>query len=97
MSKKSSHGRSDGKKAHGKSHGHPQAGLAGPGASIEPSIVPEESASEQALRREPREAGAPGVPVSQEEYERLKEEAKGVRRWQSRNVQVDPAQKKPKK
>lgn len=71
----------------------PEAGLAGPGKMVTPTQVPEDK-SDEAKRREPRSVPAPGVPVTNEQYERLKEQARTVRMPPSKHQQVDPARKR---
>lgn len=51
------------------------AGVAGPGESIDPMGLPEEEVAAEAGGRL-RAAPAPGVPMSEEEYQRLKRDAK---------------------
>ena len=52
----------------------PRTGVAGCGSPVDPMALPEE-ADESPSSRERRAAPAPGVPVSDREYERLKKEA----------------------
>jgi hypothetical protein len=52
----------------------PQRGAAEPGVPVRPTDLPEEN-SEQATPDRPRAAPPPGVPMTIEEYERLKREA----------------------
>jgi hypothetical protein len=56
----------------------PQPGSGCTGHSASPLDMPEES-SDIPSTVKPKEAPAPGVPVSNEEYERMKEEAKRAR------------------
>jgi hypothetical protein len=46
------------------------------GRSMNPTELPQEDATP--LRQEPRSAPAPGLPISNEDYERMKEEAKNA-------------------
>jgi hypothetical protein len=72
----------------------PKTGAAGPGEAFEPTAIPEEREPDEAERGKPRPAPAPGVPVSREEYERLKERARTVRKRPPGHVQEDPSSKK---
>jgi hypothetical protein len=72
--------------------GTPQPGSAGPGESINPMGLPEEPA-DSAEQQRVRPCPAPGVPVSPEEYERLKEKAKSEPK-EPVNAQEDPSKKK---
>jgi hypothetical protein len=71
----------------------PEAGVAGPGKMVTPAQVPEDK-SDEAKRRKPRSVPAPGVPVTNEQYEWLKEQARTVRTPPSKHQQVDPARKR---
>ena len=51
----------------------PQRGVAGPGKAMHPTSVPEDGHEPDPGK--PRPAPAPGVPLTAEEYERLKKEA----------------------
>ena len=53
----------------------PQPGVADPGKPMRPKTAPKERDGRPPARRRPRAAPAPGVPVTAEEYERLKREA----------------------
>lgn len=70
----------------------PEPGSAPGGDSINPveSTEPEPQASEQ----EPRPAPAPGVPMTDAEYERLKEAAKHAPPPPVQNAQEDRPKKK---
>src|SRR5262245_4449023 len=72
---------------------HPQPGLAGPGEPMHPSAGTEQWKSEEASRS-PQAAPAPGVPISNREYERLKKRAKSTRRRSPGPIQEDPSNKK---
>jgi hypothetical protein len=73
-----------------------QKGAAQGGESINPSALPEESDVES--QDKCRVAPAPGLPISQEEYERLKEAAKTSATPPLENAQEDrPPKKKLKK
>lgn len=58
------------------SEAEPQPGAAVPCEAVDPMNMPEDPESAEPARRKTRPAPAPGVPVSAEEYERLKERAK---------------------
>jgi hypothetical protein len=73
----------------------PQKGAAQGGESINPAALPEESDQENQEKR--RVAPAPGVPISQEEYERLKEAAKTATTPPLENAQEDRPRKKKTK
>ena len=70
----------------------PQAGCGGPGHSASPLDMPEESRDTPSTVQ-PREAPAPGVPVSDEEYERMKEKAKRVKTGSAEITPEDPTQR----
>jgi hypothetical protein len=53
----------------------PQRGVANPGKPMRPKAAPKERDGQPPARRRPRAAPAPGVPVTDEEYDRLKREA----------------------
>ena len=72
---------------------HPQPGLSGPGETVNPLSGPEQWKSDDALGS-PRAAPAPGVPISNKEFERLKKKAKSARRRSRGPVQEDPSHKK---
>jgi hypothetical protein len=71
----------------------PEAGVTGPGRRVTPAQVPEDK-SDKAKRRKPRSVPAPGVPVTNERYEWLKEQARTVRMPPSKHQQVDPTRKR---
>jgi hypothetical protein len=79
----------------GKSKALPKPDIADAGKTIAPTQIPDNSASDEAARREWR-APAPGIPMSSERYERLKEKAKTVRTPSSKHRQEDPSIKKEK-
>ena len=64
----------------------PKAGFAGPGETVVPTEV--EKTDEKA-----RAAPAPGLPMSQEAYERLKREAQTGPVPRSKDAQEDPSGK----
>lgn len=72
--------------------GKPKAGVAEPGAPMKPAYVPDES--DEAQMDKPRSAPAPGVPMSEQQYERLKERARVSRTPPSKHRQEDPARKR---
>jgi hypothetical protein len=92
MKKKSAQRKLSPKRFHGEDQ--PKTGTAGPGETFDPKAVPEDRESDEASRGKPRPAPPPGVPVSQEEYERLKERAKIVRKRPPKHVQEDPSEEK---
>ena len=71
-----------------------QPGTAGPCESIDPMNLPEEPKSAKPARGKTRSAPAPGVPMSAEDYERLKEEAKHGPAPRSEHAQEDKPKKK---
>jgi hypothetical protein len=77
----------------GRGEDQPKTGTARSGETTDPMAVPEDHEPDEASRGEPRSAPAPGVPVSHEEYERLKERAKTIRKRASKHVQEDPSKK----
>ncbi len=80
------------KKPDDRSHIQSQPGTAGPGEDIDPMRIPESEPDEK-TRDAPREAPAPGVPMSDEQYEWLKRKAKVVRTPASKHRQEDPSVK----
>jgi hypothetical protein len=66
----------------------PQPGVAAGGESINPSGLPETPES-AAAGEQPRAAPAPGIPISKEEYERLKEAARTAPTPAVNNAQED--------
>lgn len=68
------------------------AGIAGPGKTIDPRSPTPDREPDEPPDRQPRPAPAPGVPVSNEEYERLKERAKRVRQPPAGHAREDPAE-----
>lgn len=94
MKKKSIPRRSVSKRASSRSEGQPKRGIASSGESIDPMLIPDERESDEASRSEPRPAPAPGVPVSNEQYEWLKRKAKVVRKPPSKHRQEDPSGKR---
>jgi hypothetical protein len=71
----------------------PLHGDATGGESFDPQDLPEE-ASDQSEK--PREAPAPGVPISDEEFERMKEAAKHAPAPRDKHAQDDRPQKEEK-
>ena len=65
----------------------PMAGVARQGETVEPTAVPKSD-------EKPRAAPAPGLPISQDEYERLKREAQTAPVPRSKDAQEDPSGKK---
>jgi hypothetical protein len=72
----------------------PSPGVADRGATLDPADLPDDSAAEEGTRgRRPWPAPGPGVPLSNEQYERLKENARSGGAPKSEHAQQDPAQK----
>jgi hypothetical protein len=67
-----------------------QRGAAPGGEDLDPGELPEEPDGAAAG---PREAPAPGLPISQEEYERLKEAAKHTPAQRVKDAQEDRSKK----
>ena len=74
------------------SQNQPRTGTAGPGENFDPTRIPEETRPDENTLA-PREAPAPGVPMSNEQYEWLKRKAKVVRTPPSKHKQEDPSAK----
>jgi hypothetical protein len=89
MKKKSARRKSHTRRS--RSENQPSSGAASPGEAFDPKAIPQER---ETFRGPPRAAPAPGVPVTHEEYERLKQRAKTVRKRSSEHVQEDPSEKK---
>ena len=68
----------------------PRAGSAGPGKAVDPTKIKDEHAPPGA----PRGAPAPGTPMSDKDYDALKERAKTTRLPPSKHEQEDPSGKK---
>ena len=67
-------------------------GDADSGESFDPKEMPEETTSKP---EKPREAPAPGLPISEEEYKRMKEAARHAPGRRNEHAQEDhPEQKK---
>jgi hypothetical protein len=64
-----------------------RAGSAGPGKALDPKTIAEEHAPAGATR----EAPAPGVPMSDADYDALKERARTTRLPPSKHEQEDPS------
>jgi hypothetical protein len=94
MKKKATRRKSRTKRRRSSSEDRAKTGTAGPGEALDPMAVPKDRGSDEASSGKPRPAPAPGVPVSDEEYERLKERAKTVRKRASKHIQEDPSEKK---
>ena len=92
MKKKARRSKNDRKSRHDVKH-HPQQGISGSGETVDPFSVSQELEFENAFSP-PKAAPAPGVPISIEEYERLKKKSKTARKLQSGHVQEDPSHKK---
>jgi hypothetical protein len=71
-------------------HGEPYDGCADAGLEFNPSEPPREDSDRP---ERPRPAPAPGVPVSAEEYERLKDEARRRRERDDAPAQEDVPKK----
>ncbi len=69
----------------------PKRGEAPGGESFDPEALPEEPESPE---EQPRPAPAPGLPISDEEYERLKESAKRGTGHRNKHAQEDLRTKK---
>jgi len=70
----------------------PHSGAAAPGKPFDPAAAASDRESRERSGRPPRPAPAPGVPVSHEEYERLKQKAKFRRTPPAEGAQEDPAE-----
>jgi hypothetical protein len=70
----------------------PKTGIAGPGKLVDPNFIKGEA--DEDTRAKSRPAPAPGVPVSNEQYESLKRKAKTERALPSKHSQEDPSGKK---
>jgi hypothetical protein len=66
-----------------------QTGVATGGTSIDPWGLPEEPAIETGAQH--KAAPPPGVPVSEDEYGRMKEAAKNKRSRAGKHAQEDPS------
>jgi len=71
-----------------------RSGASPPGNIVNPQELPEEPVATNA---EPIAAPPPGLPVSDEEYERLKEAAKKAPPTRVKNAQKDRRKKQKKK
>lgn len=72
----------------------PKPGSSTFGKPIDPSHLAQESTDSVRPLGDSRSAPAPGVPVSDKEYERLKTRAKSSPAARSKRSQEDPSQKK---
>jgi hypothetical protein len=63
---------------------------------MDPASIADQSDDNPAGRDKPFDAPAPGVPVSDEEYDRLKRRAKTARLPPSEHSQEDPSGKRRK-
>jgi hypothetical protein len=70
----------------------PATGVADAGAPFDPGRLTEEPSGP--AQRNVRPAPAPGVPMSDAQYEKLKREAETARKPPSKHGQEDPAAKK---
>jgi hypothetical protein len=70
----------------------PRGGSAGHGKAVDPTKIKDEHATPGA----PRGAPAPGVPMSDKDYDALKERAKTTRLPPSKHQQEDPSGNKRK-
>jgi len=80
------------KSGHSEQTVEPQKGAAQGGESINPAALPEDA--DLGVREKCRIAPGPGVPVSHEEYERLKKAAKTSTTPPVDNAQEDRPRKK---
>ena len=80
------------KKSGHASHGPSTPGAAGPGEIFDPTRMPDERRLDEGVH----EAPAPGIPMSEEQYDRLKRKAKVVRTPSSKHKQEDPSAKRRK-
>ena len=69
----------------------PKAGVASPGRTIDPRQEAEGAVAESDSHVPPQAAPAPGVPVSNEQYEELKRKAKTAPVPRSKHSQEDPS------
>jgi hypothetical protein len=74
------------------SHGQSMPGTAGPGETVDPTRIPDERRPGEGVH----EAPAPGIPMSEEQYDWLKRKAKVVRTPSSKHKQEDPSAKRRK-
>jgi hypothetical protein len=91
---KSTRRRSGPKRPSDRSEDQPKSGMTGPGETFDPRQIADERAPGEPAQGEHRPAPAPSVPISNEEYERLKRKAKTVRVPPSKHRQEDPSGKK---
>src|SRR5262245_17222922 len=73
-----------------KHQGQPAPGSAQPGKTFDPTQAPTERVTEEGTRSAP----APGVPMSNEQYEWLKRKATKTKKTPSTSGQEDPSAKK---
>jgi hypothetical protein len=69
-------------------------GTAGAGAPFDPTRLGNEPDVSGAAERNVRPAPAPGIPMSEAQYEKLKREAETARKQPSKHGQEDAAAKK---
>jgi hypothetical protein len=69
------------------SHGQSMPGATGPGETVDPTRIPDERRPAEGVH----EAPAPGIPMSEEQYDWLKRKAKVVRTPSSKHKQEDPS------
>ena len=84
------------KKSGDASHGEGKPGAAGPGETFDPTRMPDESRPDEGVIKAPRAAPAPGIPMSDEQYDWLKRKAKVDRTPSSKHRQEDPSAKRRK-
>jgi hypothetical protein len=84
------------KKTDESSHAQSKTGTAGPGETFDPRRIPDESGPGENFANRTREAPAPGIPMSEEQYQWLKRKAKVVRTPPSKHRQEDPSAKRRK-
>ena len=72
----------------------PQEGTEVPCEFIDPMNLPEDSETVESEPGRPRPAPAPGLPITAEEFERLKEKAKHDPAPPAKHAQEDPGEKK---
>ena len=90
MAMKSRPPSSDSKMPGEKHQGQPAPGSAEPGKTFDPTRAPTEHVTEHGTRSAP----APGVPMSNEQYESLKRKAIKTKKTPSTTGQEDPSAKK---
>jgi hypothetical protein len=76
--------------------GQSKPGATGPGEAFNPMDIPDDAQPGEDSVKEPKAAPAPGIPMSDEQYEWLKRKAKVVRTPPSKHRQEDPSAKRRK-